>query len=183
MKAKVMGKRCNVIDRLSFSRRSESQFTESSANYFLRSTWSIKIAIIKRITFTLSVRLFQHCNISFTWLITEEDIDLSAADAVSIGKASRGAFGNVRCYFIYSFSLLTTRTFYHCIRLAVFVFFLKVQWWGAQSYASLSLLFNSKFNSNSNGADTAYICKPSACLHTQKYADNVSTEITLVSQE
>ena len=30
---------------------------------------------------------------------------------------------------------------------------------------------------NSNGANTAYICKHSACLHTQKCAHNVSTEI------
>ena len=181
MKAKVMGKRCNVIDRLSFSRRPESQFTESSANYFLRSTWSIKIAIIKRITFTLSVRLFQHCNISFTWLITEEDI--SAADAVSIGKASRRAFPKRQMLFHLQLLAFDHQDILSLHTSCSFCFFLKVQWWGAQSYASLSLLFNSKFNSNSNGADTAYICKPSASLHTQKYADNVSTEITLVSQE
>ena len=42
---------------------------------------------------------------------------------------------------------------------------------------------NGKFNSNSNGADTAYICKHSECPHTQKCTHNVSTEITLVSQQ
>ena len=31
-----------------------------------------------------------------------------------------------------------------------------------------------EFNSNSNGADTAYICKHSACLHTLKCAHNVT---------
>ena len=34
-----------------------------------------------------------------------------------------------------------------------------------------------------NGADTAYNCKHSACLHTKNCAHNVSTEITLVSQQ
>ena len=34
-----------------------------------------------------------------------------------------------------------------------------------------------------NGADTAYNCKHSACLHTQNCAHNVSTEISLVSQK
>ena len=34
----------------------------------------------------------------------------------------------------------------------------------------------------SNGADIAYTCKHSACLHTQKCAHSVSTEITHVNQ-
>ena len=62
--------------------------------------------------------------------------------------------------------------------------FIVYQGWGARLYAGLSLLkVSGKFNSNSNGADTAYICKHSACLHRQKCAHNVSTEITLVGQE
>ena len=40
-----------------------------------------------------------------------------------------------------------------------------------------------KFNSDSNGADTTYICKHFACLHTQKCAHNFSSQITLVSQQ
>ena len=51
---------------------------------------------------------------------------------------------------------------------------------GAWPYARLSLLkVYGKFNSNSNGADTAYICKHSACLHTQKCAHNLVIQITL----
>ena len=38
-----------------------------------------------------------------------------------------------------------------------------------------------KFNINSNGADTAYICKYSAYLHTKKCAQNVASQITLKS--
>ena len=34
-----------------------------------------------------------------------------------------------------------------------------------------------------NGADIAYNCKHSACLHAQNCAHNVSTEISLVSQQ
>ena len=42
------------------------------------------------------------------------------------------------------------------------------QEWGAWPYAGLSLLkVERKFNSNSSGADIAYICKHSACLYTQ----------------
>ena len=41
-------------------------------------------------------------------------------------------------------------------------------------YTGLSLLkVKGKLNSKTNGADTAYICKHSACLHTQKCAHNV----------
>ena len=55
-----------------------------------------------------------------------------------------------------------------------------LQGWGARPYAGLSLLKGyGKFNTNSNGADTVYICKHSACLHTQKCAHNVVTQITL----
>ena len=53
---------------------------------------------------------------------------------------------------------------------------------GAWLYAGLGLLkVYGKLNSNSNGADAAYICKHSASLHTQKFAHNFSIEITLVS--
>ena len=46
-------------------------------------------------------------------------------------------------------------------------------------YAGFSLLkVSAKFNSNGNGADTAHICQQSACLHTQKCADNVIKIIT-----
>ena len=55
-----------------------------------------------------------------------------------------------------------------------------IQGWGAWPYAGLSLLkVKGKFNTNSNGADTAYILKHSACLHTQKCAHNIATQITL----
>ena len=55
---------------------------------------------------------------------------------------------------------------------------------GAWLCAGLSLLkVQGKFDSNLNGAATAYICKHSACLHTQKCTHNVSTYITLVSQQ
>ena len=51
---------------------------------------------------------------------------------------------------------------------------------GAWPCAGLSLVkVYRKFNSKTNGADTAYICKHSACLHTQKYAYNVVIQITL----
>ena len=40
-----------------------------------------------------------------------------------------------------------------------------------------------KFNSNSNGADIAYICIHTVCLNTQKCAHNVLSEITLISEE
>ena len=62
------------------------------------------------------------------------------------------------------------------------------QGWGARPYAGLSLLKvepraggarRFKLNTNSNGADTAYICKHSAYLHTQKCAHNVGTQIIL----
>ena len=36
-----------------------------------------------------------------------------------------------------------------------------------------------KFNTNSNGADTANFCKHSACLHTQKCVHNVVAQISL----
>ena len=55
---------------------------------------------------------------------------------------------------------------------------LHLQGWGARPYAGLSLLkVKGKFNTNSNGADTAYICKHSVCLHTQKCAHNVVTQL------
>ena len=51
---------------------------------------------------------------------------------------------------------------------------------GTWPCAGLSLLkVSGKLNSKSNGADTAYICKHSACLHTQKYAHNIVIQITL----
>ena len=51
---------------------------------------------------------------------------------------------------------------------------------GAWPCAGLGLLkVKGKFNSKSNGTYTAYICKHSACLHTQKYAHNLVIQITL----
>ena len=62
--------------------------------------------------------------------------------------------------------------------------FTKSQEREAWLHADLSLLkIYGKFNGNWIGADAAYFCKHSACLHTQKCAQNVTTEITIVSQQ
>ena len=54
------------------------------------------------------------------------------------------------------------------------------QGWGAWPYAGLILLkVQGKFNSKSKGADIAYICTHSACLHTQKCTHNAVTKNTL----
>ena len=68
----------------------------------------------------------------------------------------------------------------HSIKIAIAIIDTCNQGWGAQPYAGLSLLkVKGKFNTDSNGADTAYICKHSACLHTQTCFHNVVIQITL----
>ena len=68
----------------------------------------------------------------------------------------------IRIYFLYHLKLLWDLSVKVSVR--------------ARRYAVSSLpKVQGKFNTNSHGADTTYICKHSACLHTQKCAHNVVT--------